>query len=83
MGCTEVQYLVFELKELQAQEKLITGRTGGKTTHWMEYCKICGDSVLVNNHMEGDGFLRVEKEEKEKTKQRRRKAKPSAEQKRH
>ena len=75
--------MFFELKELQAQEKLITGRTGGKTTHWMEYCKICGDSVLVNNHMEGDGFLRVEKEEKEKTKQRRKKAKPSAEQKRH
>ena len=42
MGYTEVQYLIFGLKTLQAQEKLIAKQAGGKTTSWSEYCKICG-----------------------------------------
>ena len=29
MGCTEVQYSIFELEALQAQEKLVAKQTGG------------------------------------------------------
>ena len=34
MGCTEVQYLIFELEALQAQEKLVANQRGRKTTSW-------------------------------------------------
>ena len=30
MGCAEVQYSIFELEALQAQEQLVVKRTGGK-----------------------------------------------------
>ena len=36
MGCTEVQYSIFELEVLQEQEKLIAEQTGGKTMSWEE-----------------------------------------------
>ena len=78
MGCTEMQYSIFELEALQAQEKLIAERTGGKTTSWAEYYKMCGDGVPVDNHMEDDGLLLAEKEEVEKTKKLQKKAKASA-----
>ena len=32
MGCTEVQYSIFELEALRTQETIIAKRTGGKTT---------------------------------------------------
>ena len=35
-----------------AQAKLIAKWTSGKTMNWNEYCKICGDGVLVDNYME-------------------------------
>ena len=54
-----------EPEVLQAQEKLIAKRTSGKTTSWTEYCKICGDGVPLDNHVEEDGSLQAEKEEKE------------------
>ena len=51
MGCAEVQYSIFELEALQAQEKLVSKRTGGGITSWSEYfyCKMCGNGVLVDN----------------------------------
>ena len=32
MGCAEVQYSIFELEALQAQEQLVAKRTGENTT---------------------------------------------------
>ena len=65
MGYMGVQYSIFELEALQAQEKLVVKRTGGKTMSWSEYCKICGDRVPVNNYMEGGVSLRAEKDKEE------------------
>ena len=76
MGCTEVQYSIFELEALKAQEKPVAKRTGEKTTNWLEYCKICGDGVPVDNYMEGDGSLLAEKEKEEEAKRTQKKAKP-------
>lgn len=77
MGYTEVQYSIFKLEVLQAQEKLIAKQTGGKTRNWVEYCKICGDGVPVDDYAECDGSLLAEKEEKGKAKRLQKKAKAS------
>ena len=83
MGHTEVQCLIFELTALHAQEKLIAKRTGGKTTNWTEYSKMCGGEVPVDNYIKGDGSLLAEKEEEEEAaeeeaKREQKKAKASA-----
>ena len=78
MGCTEVQYSIFELEALQAQEKLVAKRTGGETMSWSEYCKICGDGVPVDNYVKGDGSLLAEKEKEEEAKRTQKKVKPTA-----
>ena len=80
MGCTKVQYSIFELEALLAQEKLIAKRTGGKTTSWAEYCRMCGEGVPVDNHMEGEGSLLEEEEEEADTKQPKKKAKTPSKQ---
>ena len=36
MGCAEVQYSIFELEALQAQEQLVAKLTGGETMSWSE-----------------------------------------------
>ena len=71
LGCAEVQYSIFELEALHAQEQLVAKRTGGNTASWSEYCKIkmCGDGVPVENYVEGDGSLLAEKEKEEEAKQ--------------
>ena len=71
-------YSIFELEALQAQEKSIKKRTGDRTACWTEYCKMCRDGVLVDNYMEGDGPLRVEKGNEEEAKSLQKKAKTSA-----
>ena len=79
MGCAEVQYSIFKLESLHAQEQLVAKRTGGKTTSFAEYCKMCGDGVPVENHVEGDGSLLAEKENEEVAKRTQKKLKPAAE----
>ena len=76
MGCIEIQYSIFELKGLQAQEKLVAKRAMGGTTSWLEYCKICRDSVPVDNYMEGGGSLLAENKKEEEVKRTQKKANP-------
>ena len=68
IGCTEVQYSIFEIEGLQAQEKLIAERTSGKINSWAEYLKICEHGDPEDNHTEGGGPLQEEKEEEGATK---------------
>ena len=77
MGYMKVEYSIFKLEALQAQEKLIAKRTGGKMTSWTKCCNICGGGVPVDNHMEGVGSLLAEKEEEEEAKRPQKKARAS------
>ena len=58
MKCSEVQYAIFELEALEAQDKLVAKRTGGKTRCWETYIKMCGEGVPVDNIVDGEGSLK-------------------------
>ena len=66
MSMRETQYVVFELKAAQAQDKAVEEKTTGKTKDFKKYCKIPKRCVPTRNMFNHEGCIEEERVQRKK-----------------